>query len=216
MKLKIGILGSGAVATVLANGFLKYGYAVMLGTRNAEKLADWKRDAGNKGFVGSFKEAAVFGEIIVLAVTGTAAESALQMAGAENLEGKTVIDATNPIAPEPPVNGVIKFFTSLDLSLMEQLQKAFPGAHFVKSFSCVGNSFMVNPQFPDGTPTMFICGNNQAAKDEVKFILKQFGWDISDMGMAEAARAIEPLCMLWCIPGLTENKWGHAFKLFRM
>jgi 8-hydroxy-5-deazaflavin:NADPH oxidoreductase len=98
---------------------------------------------------------------------------------------------------------------------MEQLQSAFPGAHFVKAFNSVGNLVMINPQFPGGKPTMFICGKNEAAKAMVRGILDQFGWETADMGGTEAARAIEPLCMLWLIPGFLRNEWNHAFKLLR-
>ncbi len=125
------------------------------------------------------------------------------------------MDTTNPLADAPPQNGVLRFFTDLNESLMERLQKKAPAAHFVKVFSCVGNVFMVNPKLPGGPPTMFICGNDKGAKAAVKGILEQFGWDTADMGAVEAARAIEPLCMLWCIPGLTQNSWTHAFKLLR-
>jgi hypothetical protein len=96
------------------------------------------------------------------------------------------------------------------------LQKQAPDARFVKVFSCVGNAFMVNPAFPGGPPTMFICGNDAGAKADVRTVLDQFGWEAADMGTAEAARAIEPLCMLWCIPGFRQNSWGHAFKLLRL
>jgi predicted dinucleotide-binding enzyme len=137
----------------------------------------------------------------------------LHAAGAANLEDKAVIDATNPIADAPPVNGVLKFFTSLDESLLERLQREFPAARLVKAFNSVGNACMVNPQFESGRPTMFICGNDEAAKKTVSGILDQFGWEVADMGSAEAARAIEPLCMLWCIPGFLRNDWVHAFKL---
>jgi hypothetical protein len=153
---------------------------------------------------------------VVLAVKGTAALDALHLAGVENLSGKVVIDATNPIADLPPVNGVLRFFTSLDESQMERLQRAVPDARFVKAFNSVGNAFMVNPNFPGGRPTMFICGNDDAAKQTVVEILDQFGWEVADMGKVEAARAIEPLCMLWCIPGLLRNEWTHAFKLLRL
>ena len=74
---------------------------------------------------------------------------------------------------------------------------------------------MVDPQFKDGKPTMFICGNDEHAKKQVSKILDQFGWEISDMGAVEAARAIEPLCILWCIPGFLQNSWTHAFKLLK-
>jgi 8-hydroxy-5-deazaflavin:NADPH oxidoreductase len=149
----------------------------------------------------------------VLAVKGSAAADALKSASADNLAGKPVIDATNPIADAPPQNGVLKFFTNLDQSLLEQLQSAFPDAHLVKAFNSVGNAAMVNPEFPGGKPTMFICGNDDNAKATVRGICEQFGWEVADMGKAEAARAIEPLCMLWCIPGFIRNEWSHAFKL---
>lgn len=216
MSMKVAVLGSGVVGEVLADGFLKHGYEVMRASRNASNLNDWKNKAGAKAKTGSFDEAAKFGDLVVLAVKGTAAESAIKLAGIENLKNKTIIDATNPIADLPPVNGVLQFFTSYNESLMEKLQKLAPHANFVKAFSCVGNAFMVNPKFPGGKPSMFICGNNDAAKAKTKEILTQFGWETEDMGKVEAARAIEPLCMLWCIPGFINNSWMHAFKLLKM
>jgi predicted dinucleotide-binding enzyme len=213
--MRIGVLGSGVVGQVLAGGFIKHGYEAMIGTRSPEKLADWKTSVGKNGDVGSFAEAAVFGEMIVLAAKGTAAKETLRMAGEANLNGKTIIDATNPIADAPPQNGVLKFFTSLDSSLMEQLQAAYPGANFVKAFSCIGNALMVNPNLGSDRPTMFICGNNADAKRGVSGILDLFGHEVEDMGGAEAARAIEPLCILWCIPGFLRNDWVHALKMLR-
>jgi predicted dinucleotide-binding enzyme len=213
---KIGIIGSGPVGQVLGSGFAKHGYSVMIGTRDTAKLNDWKNKAGSNASVGSVESAAQFGDIIVLAVKGKAAKDALKKAGEKNLKGKTIIDTTNPISDEAPVNGVLKFYTDLNNSLMEELQKSFPEANFVKSFNSVGNALMVNPDLPGGKPTMFICGNNDAAKNEVVEILDKFGWEIADMGKAEAARAIEPLCILWCIPGFIENRWMHAFKMLRM
>jgi hypothetical protein len=110
---------------------------------------------------------------------------------------------------------VLKFFTSLDESLMEKLQKEFVEARLVKAFNSVGNARMVDPRFAGGKPTMFICGNDDSAKKTVAGIVEQLGWEAADMGKAEAARAIEPLCMLWCIPGFLQNQWTHAFKLLR-
>jgi 8-hydroxy-5-deazaflavin:NADPH oxidoreductase len=212
---KIGIIGSGQVAQVLANGFLKHGYEVKVGTRDVSKLSDWKAQAGEHGTTGTFADAARFAEIVVLAVSGAGAEEAVKQAGPENLKNKTVIDVTNPISKEPPVNGVLKFFTSLDESLMEKLQRLVPDAHFVKAFNSVGNALMVNPQLSGGPPTMFICGNDEGAKKEVSGILDQFGWEREDLGKVEAARAIEPLCILWCIPGFLKNDWMHAYKVLR-
>jgi Predicted dinucleotide-binding enzymes len=210
--MNIGIIGSGEVAKTLGAGFLKHGHAVTMGTRDAKKLVEWaSKNAGVK--VGSFADAAKFGEIVVLAVKGDIALDALKLAGGDALAGKTVIDPTNPIAAAPPVNGVLKFFTNLDESLMERLQGAHPKAHFVKAFNSVGNSRMVNPHYSGGKPTMFICGNDGTAKSAVSGLLDQFGWETLDMGTAEAARAIEPLCILWCIQGFLRNEWTHAFKV---
>lgn len=208
---KIGIIGSGVVGTTLADGFLKHGFQVLVGTRTVSKLEKWKSE--RKGvFTGSFEDAAGFGDMLVLAVKGSHTEDALKLAGERNLEGKTIIDASNPIADSEPENGVLKFFTTLDKSLMEELQEQFPGADFVKAFNSVGSALMVDPEL-ESKPTMFICGNREKSKNEVRSILDQFGWETEDMGTAVAARAIEPLCILWCIPGFRENRWMHAFKL---
>jgi predicted dinucleotide-binding enzyme len=202
--MKIGIIGSGIVAQVLAGGFIKHGHDVTIGTRNPYKLAEWK--AKNPlARIGSFADAAKAGDLIVLAVKGTAAVEAIRTAGSEYLSSKIVMDVTNPIADLPPVNGVLRFFTSLDDSLMERLQREFFDIKFVKAFNSVGNAGMINPSFAGGRPTMFICGNDEAAKKTVSSIVVQFGWEAEDMGKVEAARAIEPLCMLWCIPGFLKN-----------
>jgi predicted dinucleotide-binding enzyme len=212
---KIAVLGSGAVGETLANGFLKYGHEVMRASREPSKMEGWKAKAGAKAHVGQTAEAAKWADSVVLAVKGAAAEAVVEQAGPDNLAGKTVMDTTNPIGEGGPQNGVLRFFTDINESLMERLQKKAPKAHFVKVFSSVGNTQMVDPKLPGGPPTMFICGNDAGAKAEVKKTLDQFGWDTADMGKAEAARAIEPLCILWCIPGFLENSWSHAFKLLR-
>ena len=124
-----------------------------------------------------------------------------------------MIDTTNPIADAPPVDGVVQFFTGPNSSLLEHLQTTFPSVRFVKAFSSVGAVRMVNPSFSAGTPTMFYCGNDAAAKATVATIVDQFGWEGLDLGAATAARAIEPLAQLWCIPGFLKSKWSHAFKV---
>lgn len=212
--MKVGILGSGAVAKTLATGFLKHGHAVTLGTRDPAKLAEWKA-ANPKGAVGSFADAASFGEVVALAVHGAGAKDAVALAGAENLAGKVVLDTCNPIVDGGPDKGVLKFFTTLEDSLMERLQKAFPQVRFVKAFNSVGAARMIDPDFGGVRPTMFICGNDAGAKETVTRILDEIGWDAADMGGVEAARAIEPLCILWCIPGFLRNEWMHAFKLLK-
>ena len=210
--MKIGVLGSGDVAKTLGAGFIQHGHDVVMGTREPSKLAGWNREQP-KARLASFADAARHAEVAVLAVKGTAADQAIRACEPRNLAGKPVIDATNPIADAPPTNGVLKFFTSLDESLMERLQREFADVRFVKAFNSVGNACMVGPKFAGGKPTMFICGNDDAAKKTVTQILGQFGWETADMGRVEAARAIEPLCMLWCIPGFLRNDWVHAFKL---
>jgi len=212
--MRVGVLGSGVVGQTLAGGFLKHGHEVMIGSREPAKLEDWVRQHPGV-HAGTPQETAAFGELAVLAVKGTAAAAMLGIAGALNLAGKAVIDATNPIDDAPPVAGVLKFFTSLDESLMERLQNELPQSHFVKAFNSVGSARMVDPKFAEGRPTMVICGNDHGAKVLAAGILDQFGWDTEDMGEAAAARAIEPLCMLWCIPGFRHNQWSHAFKLLK-
>jgi len=211
---RIGVIGSGSVGETLADGLLKHGYQVMRGSRDPSKLEDWRAGAGAGASVGTPADTAAFGELIILAVKGTAAENAVRLAG-NDLMGKTVIDTTNPIGDDPPQNGILRLFTEQNDSLMEQLQKVAPGAHFVKAFSCVGSGTMVNPDFGGERPTMFVCGNDTASKARVKVILDQLGWDMEDIGGVEGARAIEPLCVLWCAPGFLRNEWTHAYRVLR-
>ena len=213
---KIGIIGSGQVGKTLAKGFLRYNYPTMIGSRSEEKQESLKNQIGGEIQSGDFTETSTFGEIIILAVKGSMALDALHTIGSSVLKDKIVIDATNPIDDAPPQNGVLKFFTSLDKSLMEIFQNSFPDTHFVKAFNSIGSGLMMNPEFPNGEkPTMFICGNDENAKTEVTKINELFGFETEDMGGVEAARAIEPLCMLWCIPGFRSNSWNHAFRLIR-
>ncbi len=212
--MRIGVLGSGVVGQTLADGFLKHGHEVMRGSREPEKLAGWRAGAGAAARTGTMPEAARFGELVVLAVKGTAAVAAAR-ACAAGLAGKPVVDTCNPIADAPPVHGVLQFFTGPNASLMEELQRQVPEARFVKAFSCVGSALMVDPRLPGGKPTMFVCGDDEGAKREVGGLLGELGWEVEDAGRAAAARAIEPLCMLWCIPGFLKNDWVHAFKVLR-
>jgi len=202
------------VGQVLGAGFLKHGHEAMLGTRDPKKkdVEDWVR-ATPGAKAGTFEEAARFGEVIVLAALGRAVESIVELAGPANFSGKTVIDATNPIADEPPVNGVLKYTTGPNESLGERIQAKLPAAHVVKAFNSVGNALMINPHFSQGVPTMFLCGDSAEAKAQVSGIAEQFGWEPYDCGGIVSARAIEPLCILWCLPGFLRNEWRHAFKL---
>lgn len=210
--MRIGVLGSAVVGQTLAAGLKKHGYDVRIASRTPAKLAEFSQKSGIPA--GTFGDVAAWAEAIVLAVKGDVAEQAVREAGAANVSGKLVIDTTNPIANEPPEDGVLRFFTSPNDSLMERLQAAFPQAKFVKAFNSVGSALMVNPDFRGAKPTMFYCGNDEGAKATVAKMVEQFGWNGADMGSAKAARAIEPLCQLWCIPGFRNNAWTtHAFAL---
>jgi predicted dinucleotide-binding enzyme len=214
LNKKIGVLGSGAVGETLADGFLKYGCTVMRGSREPAKLADWQKKAGAKASIGTFAETAAFGELIVLAVKGKAASSIVEALGSA-LDGKVVLDTTNPLAEKPPVDGMLEVFTGPNESLIERLQKQAPKARFVKAFSCVGAVNMVDPAFDGVKPTMFICGDDKSAKADTRAVLDAFGWEVEDLGSVRGGRAIEPLCITWCAPGFLEGRWTHAFKVLK-
>lgn len=214
--MKVAVLGTGIVGQTLATAFLKEGYEVTLSSRTISKpeMIDWKTK-NPTGNIAVFADAALWGELIVLAVKGDKAASVLELAGVQNFSGKIVIDTTNPIDDSrPPVNGVLNFFTNLEGSLMEHLQALAPDAFFVKAFNSVGSHLMYKPSL-SAVPTMFIAGNDDTAKQTVTGILSAFGWETADMGKIEATRVIEPLCILWCIPGFLNNQWVHAFKLLK-
>ncbi len=211
MPLSIGVIGSGTVGQVLAAGYAGKGHAVTIGTRSPEKLAAWQQ--AHPGVKVDSVASAAGADIVFIAVAGHAAIEAVALAGTA-LAGKVVIDACNPISG-PPVNGFLPYFTGPNDSLMERLQNQAPAARFVKAFSCVGNAHMIDPSFPGGRPTMFICGNDPAAKAAVTTLLDEVGWDAEDVGSVEMARAIEPLCQLWCATGFLGRGWNHAFKLVR-
>jgi predicted dinucleotide-binding enzyme len=208
--MNIGILGSGDVAKALAAGFLKRGDAVMLGTREPEKLAAWKAKAGANARVGSTAQTAEFGELIVLATHGLATLEVIEAAGEGAFADKIVIDATNPIRQG---DDGLYLAIGLDDSLGERIQNEIRRAHVVKAFNTVGAPEMVNPKFAGGPPTMFIAGNNEAAKAQVSTILRDFGWDVADLGGIEAARYLEPMCFAWLAYGMKNGTWHHAFKL---
>ncbi len=209
--MKIGILGTGDVAKALAAGFLAHGDAVMLGTRDASKLDDWLQ-AHQGATAGSFKDAATHGEIVVLATLGSVFESVVKAAGLDSFDRKVVIDATNPLRFDEAGPHLSVGF---DDSLGEQVQRALPKAHVVKAFNTVGSPHMVNPQFEGGPPSMFVAGNDAQAKETVASILRDFGWDVVDLGGIESSRYLEPMCLAWVLYGLGTGMWHHAFKLLR-
>lgn len=213
--MRIGILGTGDVGRSLANGFLSLGHEVKMGSRESgnAKAESWAAAAGPRASVGTFDEAAQFGELVVLATLWSGTENALRLAGAQNMAGKILIDATNPLvtAPGAPLSLALGHKDSGG----EQVQRWAPGGRVVKAFNTVGHAHMVHPQFPGGPPDMFICGNDAAAKNTVTEILTAFGWNTIDVGAIDGSRLLEPMCILWVSYGMRTNTWNHAFKLLR-
>lgn len=211
---QIGILGSGDVAKNLALGFSDQGYKVMLGTNHSEKLEDWSK-SNDMIKIGNFNQSAEFGDLIVLAIKGSASIQVLESIKSEFIDRKTIIDTTNPIDDIAPENYVLSYFTKQNESLHEKLQLCFPKSNFVKAFNSIGASLMYQPDFKE-KPTMFICGDDEKAKKQITPIIESFGFEVEDFGKKESARPIESLCVLWCIEGLKTNIWDrHAFKLIR-
>jgi len=211
--MKIGIIGSGSVAQVLGSGFLSKGHEVMLGTRDASKLGAWLTEAGKGASVGSFEEAAKFGEIVFLSVPGTALESAIELAGHKNLSGKTVIDITNPMdfsQGTPP-----RFTATVGNSLGEKVQRLLPDANVVKAFNSIGVAVMTDPDFNGEKATHFIAGDSDEAKAEATRLIREFGWEVTDVGGIDQAFFLEALASLWVNYAFRSNNWNQAFKLLR-
>jgi 8-hydroxy-5-deazaflavin:NADPH oxidoreductase len=212
--MKIGILGSGVVATTLAEGFAGHGHSVMIGSRtpDSEKLKDWRKKARSQILTGTFAQAASYGDTLVFAVLGSAVDDVITLAGPENFTGKLVIDTTNPLDFSkgfPP-----GLFTGLTDSLGERIQKRLPKAKVVKCFNTVPNSRMVNPG--DKSAEMLICGDDQQAKREVASILKQFEWaGAIDLGGIAESRWLEALVPLWARTASSINSWNTMFKVLR-
>lgn len=211
--MKLGIIGSGGVAQTLANGYLEKGYEVKLGTRSTEKLGAWLGAAGEKASVGSFAEAAQFGDVVFICTKGEGASGAIELAGADNFKGKTVIDVTNPLdfsGGIPP-----RFAASPGKSLGEEIQNMLPGANVVKAFNTIGAPIMVDPKFDNDTATLFIAGNDEKAKEETSRLAKEFGWDVEDLGGIEQSFFLEAFASLWINYGFRHNHWTHAFKFLK-
>jgi predicted dinucleotide-binding enzyme len=213
--MRVGILGTGDVGRVLGVGFARKGHEVKMGSRDPKnaKLAEFVKQAGPRGSGGTFAEAAAFGDVILLATLWTGTENALKLAGAKNFAGKVVMDATNPLVFAPNAPPALE--RGWNDSAGEQVQRWLPEAKVVKVYNIVGNSHMVDPQFPGGPPDMFICGNDAGAKATVTRICADFGWPTIDIGGVEASRLLEPMCVLWVLYGIRTGSWNHAFKLLR-
>jgi predicted dinucleotide-binding enzyme len=210
--VKVGIIGSGDVGKKLGDSFVDLGHSVKIGTRDASKLAEWASKHGTRASAGSFADAAAFGDIIVIATSWAGTASALDMANPKNMAGKIVIDVTNPLdfSTMPP-----KLAVGNTDSAGEIVQRLLPEARVVKAFNIVGNPHMYKPNFSEGRPTMFICGNDDSAKKMVTDLLTSFGWESIDIGGIEGSRLLEPLAMLWITYYFRTGTGDHAFKLLR-
>ncbi|GGJ19147.1 NADPH-dependent F420 reductase [Deinococcus roseus] len=194
--MNIGILGSGMVGKAIATALLAKGHDVVIGTRDPGKLSGWVSSQSGNLRIASPADAASHAEILVHATSGHAAIQALESAGRENLQGKVIIDISNPLDFSkgfPPT-----LFVKDDDSLAEQIQHAFPEARIVKSLNTLTADLMLNPQLLNGTHTIFMSGNDQDAKDQVRDLLESFGWqDILDLGDLSTARGTEMYLALW-------------------
>ena len=213
--MRIGILGTGDVGRALGDGFVARGHEVKLGARDEsnEKAKAWADHHRERASMGTFAEAAAFAEMAVLATLWSGTANAIRLAGPHNLAGKVVIDATNPLVFRE--NGPPELALGFNDSGGEQIQRWLAGAHVVKAFNTVGHAHMVDPRFPGGPPDMFICGNDDQAKQTVADVCKSFGWPSIDVGGIECARLLEPMCILWVRHGIRTGSWNHAFKLLR-
>jgi predicted dinucleotide-binding enzyme len=214
--MKIGIIGSGTVAQMLGLGFANSGHDVKVGTRYPGKLNDWLQKAGGKTSVGSNEEAAKFGEMIVLATKWAdgATENAIRLAGKINFAGKIVMDVTNPLTSNgdgrPPELAV-----GYPQSAGATIQNWLADSKVVKAFNIVTAYYMANPRLKQGTPDMFIAGNDTSAKRTVTDIAAGWGWEVHDIGDIRQAYLLEALAMLWIRYGFLNNNWKHAFKLLK-
>lgn len=211
--MRVGILGSGDVAKALGRGFLKEGHEVMLGSREPAKLDAWVRENGKGAASGTFSETAAFGELVAMAVQGTKSVDAIRAAGVERFKGKIVLDATNPLDMSggvPP-----KLVGSLGTSSGELNQRALPEAFVVKAFNTVGNAQFYKPEFAGGPPDMFLCGDDERAKEQVSRICRGFGWNPVDVGGIGLSHYLEATAMVWIITAFAGGHWNQAFKLLR-
>ena len=197
--MRYAVLGTGDVGRTLGGKLAELGHEVRLGSRTPDNPAGvkWAESAGEAAGTGTFAQAAAFGEVIVNAVGGRVALAALEAAGAEHLDGKVVIDVSNPLAFE---DGQARLSPVESDSVGEQLQRAFPHARVVKALNTVNCRVMVNPGLVPGEHQLFVCGQDAAAKEEVTALLGEFGWPadrVIDLGGIRAARATEMYLPLW-------------------
>jgi 8-hydroxy-5-deazaflavin:NADPH oxidoreductase len=213
---KIGILGTGTVGKTIGSALLKLGYEVKMGSRTAENVSamEFAKLGGAKASHGTFAEAAQFADVIMNCTLGMASLQALELAGKENLKGKTLIDISNPLDFS---KGMPPSLTICNTdSLGEQIQRSFPETHVVKTLNIVNCEVMVNPKKSGGDPSMFVCGNEAKAKEDTISLLKEFGWmDIIDLGDITNARGTEMLLPIWVRTYIATKNGYFAFKVIR-
>jgi len=197
--MRIGILGTGVVGKTLGTRLVTLGDNVRMGSRTAgnEKAREWVQQSGDQASEGTFADAAAHGEMVFNCTPGMASLDALNAAGSKNLSGKILVDVSNPLdfsRGMPPTLSVC----NTD-SVGEQIQRAFPATKVVKTLNTVTAMVMVDPALIPGVHTMFVSGNDSAAKAEVINLLKSgFGWkEVIDLGDIVGARAQEMFLPLW-------------------
>jgi 8-hydroxy-5-deazaflavin:NADPH oxidoreductase len=197
-------LGTGSVGQTIATALIKNGHEVMMGSRSArnEKALAWTGKNGNKASEGSFDDAAAFGEILFLCLNGSGALDAVRSINKKNVNGKTVLDLTNPLdfsKGMPP--GILEGLGNTT-SLGEEIQKVLSSAHVVKALNTLTAQLMVAPKLVNGGDhNLFICGNDADAKKQVKELLaREFGWmpeNLIDLGGIQNARGTEAYVPFW-------------------
>jgi len=196
--MQIGILGSGVTAQTIGSRLVQLGHEVMLGSRDEANppAVTWANDAGQHALYGTFMNAAAFGEIVFNCTLGSASLDALTQAGAENLQGKILIDTANPLDRSTDVWTLTICNTD---SLGEQIQRAFPETKVVKTLNTVNANVMVDPAKLLEKTDVFMSGNDIEAKATVKAILRDwFGWkSVIDLGNITTARSVEMYVLLW-------------------
>lgn len=214
--MKIGVLGTGMVGQGLADKLISLGHSVKMGARQADNTnaTAFVARHNDHAFSGTFSEAAAFGELLIVATTGTTALQVLDAAGEANLAGKVVIDVSNPLDFSkgfPPT-----LLVSNTDSLAEQLQRAHPEAKIVKTLNTTNVAMMVNPQQLTQATDIFVSGNDAAAKLEVIALLKSFGWENPiDLGDISTARCTEMLLPLWLRLWTVQGSPIFNFKIVR-
>lgn len=200
--MKIAVLGTGAAGTTIASKLIELGHQVMFGSRSNtnEKIKKFIQKFDKNVSLGTFEEAANFGEIIFNCIKGEFAIAALKSAG-KGIDNKILIDISIPVdtSKGTPLSLIPEFCNTN--SLGEEIQKNFPNTKVVKTLNTMWSTLMVNPtMLKNGDHTNFICGNDDDAKNDVKNLLKEIGWNeeaILDLGDITGSRGTEATVLLW-------------------